>query len=554
VGDARSLLPAALEIHSMYRRSPLSRPVPDWADICRPHPGERHLILLGLLLVLVTVALVGGCGGPGDESSPPAAGTSLQGVPLKLLVVGDPQLATAAERLRGEWSAQTGAGFEVAECSAADLLGAGKIEADAVVAPCWALAPLAERQKVAPVPREILAEKSGPWPGIIETLRTRQAVWDGTVHGVPFGSPVMTCYYRADLLKKLGRRPPESWAEYGELAGLLADRDKLGAGVEADSGSQGARPGEQSHFRGDHASRGARRKNGGSPLWCGAIEPLAEGWAGLTLLARAAPAAKHRDNFADLFDPDTMKSLVAGEPFVRALEQLVAASRHGPEEPWRYDPAAARAAFWAGECGMALTWPTGAKQQGLPKTVAPGSEVGFVELPGSHDVYNVATGQWDTRGPESDTRVTLLGVSGRLGLVPAGSGNRQAAFQLLFWLSGEDLSPRFCTASPGTTLFRESHLKKPGPWVESPVDEAAADQYAATLDAALRREHFVFALWIPGRERYLAAMDEAVLAAVRGKSEPAEALQQAAAEWDAVTSQLGVEGQKRAYRRCLGLD
>ena len=47
------------------------------------------------------------------------------------------------------------------------------------------------------------------------------------------------------------------------------------------------------------------------------------------------------------------------------------------------DPDAARAAFWAGQCGMALTWPTGAKQEGLPKDPPPGCEVGFLELFGN---------------------------------------------------------------------------------------------------------------------------------------------------------------------------
>ena len=96
--------------------------------------------------------------------------------------------------------------------------------------------------------------------------------------------------------------------------------------------------------------------------WCGTIEPLAPGWAGLVLLARAAPYAKHRDNYSTLFNIDTMEPLVAGPPFVQALEELVAAAKFGPPDPFRYDPAAARAAFWKGQCGMTLTWPTAAEQ------------------------------------------------------------------------------------------------------------------------------------------------------------------------------------------------
>ena len=40
-------------------------------------------------------------------------------------------------------------------------------------------------------------------------VRSREIVWGSDVLAIPFGSPVLTCYYRVDLLEKLGRRPPE---------------------------------------------------------------------------------------------------------------------------------------------------------------------------------------------------------------------------------------------------------------------------------------------------------------------------------------------------------
>ena len=119
-----------------------------------------------------------------------------------------------------------------------------------------------------------------------------------------------------------------------------------------------------------NAGEGQANKNSPRPLgegqgvraWCGTIEPLAPGWAGDVLLARAAAYAKHRDNFSTLFDIETMEPLVAGPPFVQALEELVAAAKLGPADPLHYDPAAVRAAFWSGQCGMALTWPTAAQE------------------------------------------------------------------------------------------------------------------------------------------------------------------------------------------------
>jgi ABC-type glycerol-3-phosphate transport system substrate-binding protein len=80
------------------------------------------------------------------------------------------------------------------------------------------------------------------------------------------------------------------------------------------------------------------------------------------LLARAAAYAKHRDNYSALFNIETMEPLVAGPPFVQALEELVATAKSGPADPFHYDPSKARAAFWRGECGIMLSWPTAADQ------------------------------------------------------------------------------------------------------------------------------------------------------------------------------------------------
>jgi len=305
--------------------------------------------------------------------------------------------------------------------------------------------------------------------------------------------------------------------------------------------------------------------------WCGTIEPLAPGWAGLVLLARAAPYAKHRDNFSALFDIETMEPLVSGPPFVQALEDLVAAAKLGPRDPLRFDPASARAAFWNGQCGMALTWPTAAEERGferelaasaasknskstkIPAKLDPSIRVGFAELPGSRRVFNLANHLWDQRADDEDTRVPLLAIAGRLGVVGKKSANADATFQLLLWLSGSQMSPQVSAASPATTLFRQSNLKSPGQWVEKPVPATAAVQYADATEAALRHEQWLGALRLPGRAEYLTALDDAVAAAVRGDKTPLDALLEADAKWQQITERLGLKRQKAAYRHSLGL-
>ena len=73
----------------------------------------------------------------------------------------------------------------------------------------------------------------------------------------------------------------------------------------------------------DRAQSGSAAASDERPF-SGVLEPLGPGWAGVVLLARAASYAKHPDNYSTLFDINTMEPLIAGEPFVRALEELLA--------------------------------------------------------------------------------------------------------------------------------------------------------------------------------------------------------------------------------------
>jgi multiple sugar transport system substrate-binding protein len=451
----------------------------------------------------------------------------LAGAKLRLVVVADPAMASIVRQLQGEWNAQTGAEVDVEEATEKTLASGDSLPGDAVLCPSHLLGPWAERRLVAPVPDKLLRAGASNWPEIFEQVRIHTATWRGDPVTVPFGSPVLICYYRADLLEKLGRQPPRTWAEYQELAELL-NRQQDGKSPLA-----------------------ASQKPLFAPLH-GAIEPLGPGWAGLTLLARAAAYAKHRDNDSTLFDVTTMEPLVAGPPFVRALTELAAAAKLGPAEQLQYDPAAVRAAFWQGRCGMAITWPSAAGETPVPGD--PSFRVGFAELPGSLEVYHIGNKTWEAR-PDQDLRVPLVGASGRMGVVPVGSEQQEAAFHLLFWLSGQQ-SGRVCAASPMTTLFRQSQVKSPRDWVEKPVPTATATAYAVLTERTLRRSQAVGALAIPGRAEYLAALDEAVREIVigRGNQSPADALARAARTWGEITKRLGVERQKTAYLRSLGLE
>ena len=480
------------------------------------------------------LALVG-CGsqpsGAGGGGAATAKALPFQDLRLRLVVAGDAPLAEAIGRLKAEWRATTGAELEIETLSEADLLEGNIPQTDAVIYPAYDLGVLVEGDRLRPLPDRELSNADVAWEEIFEADKTHDAGWASTTYAFPFGSPTMVCCYRKDLFEKLDQKPPQTWAEYQKVAALLADREKLGdAAPDADA------------------------------PWSATMEPLAKNWAGLTLLARAAAYAKHRNHYSTLFDMESMEPLIAGPPFVRALDELKAANEYMPAEGPETSPKNVHEAFLAGHCGMALTWmsPAFAENQSKMSESSSGKsakefDLGFTVLPGSEHVFNPKTNRWEARRGDEVSHVTLVGASGRLGSVMKTSSQPEAAFKLLGWLSGPQWSERVSTATGQATLFRRSQLKSAQQWVDSRIDAPAAIEYAETVEQALGSADFFGAPRLAGRERYLAALDEAVRVVLAGEATSQAALDAAADEWRMVTADLGLDDERAAYRRSLGL-
>jgi multiple sugar transport system substrate-binding protein len=452
-------------------------------------------------------------------------------VQLKLLVVDDDAMATAINSLKGEWSAETGGGLEIRTATSAELANSKSLAEDAVIYPASALGALAERELIEALPETAPSDLA--WSDLFESLQLREAMWGGKRYAVPFGSPVFVLWYRPDLLKQVHRlEPPKTWTEYQQLAQLLSDRANLG---------EAAPPADVP--------------------WTGALEPHAAGWGGRLLLARAAAYALHRDSYSTYFSIDKLRPLIASEPFSRALTELVATSKLAPKDIATVDPAQARREFLAGHAAMVLSWPSSADRASTPTdkaaTEATSGEtpkLEFAELPGSEMVFNRPNKRWDRRGQGEDPRQTLLGLAGRLGSISAASSYPAESFRLLAWLSNT-WGVRVSAASSYTTLARGSQLAKPELWVDAGIDVSAARQYAKVLESSLSRPRTtLLAPRILGESDYMAALDEAVRAAVEDGVRPEKALEQAAAQWDEITQRVGLDAQRAAYRRSLGLE
>ncbi|MBX7169134.1 MAG: extracellular solute-binding protein [Pirellulales bacterium] len=469
-------------------------------------------------MALFAVGL-GGCNAPtSDQPATPQAGEA-----VRLLVLDNPPLATELAALAGQWKATTGAELTVVEANGAEAVAdKGWPQADAVIFPIHALATLAEEQRIVPLDAQLLRSPGLAWNDNFDLLRLREATWGEQPYAVPLGSATLVLFYRADLLRHLGRNPPTTWNEYADLARLLDDRANLG---------ELAPP----HDR----------------PWNGVAEPLAPNWAASTLLARAAAYARHPENYSALFDIATLEPLVGGKPFVRALDELREAGVWGPENCDGLTPDEVRRAFWAGECGMALTWssPADPKLAGLAPV-----EAGVAELPGATEAYDNGQSQWEPRSEEAGIRVPLLGFAGRMGGIVADAKNPVGAGLLLSALATQPWAAGVWQRQPDATLWRRSQVAQADRWVEPAGGTGFGAQYAAAIQATLERSDSLAALSLPGRSQYWQLLDDAVRASLKDDKPAENRLKSVAEKWREISQTLGTDRQLRAYRRSLGLE
>lgn len=494
-------------------------------------PDSRPLrYLAASLLTAALVAAQGGCFGTGQPAEDPSDGAEarLPTEPIRLLVIDD---APLAETINREWLAHAESPLQIEQKSieqfaAEHLQGAAPLEADAVVYPAGLIGELAERDFIDPLPEGAVESADLDRPDLLALFRLHETNWGERMMGVPLGSPQLLLMYRADLLEQLGAQPPATWDEYQQLAERLSDRAQLGEAV-ADDGP-----------------------------WHAAVEPLAGGWAGQMLLARAAPYTRRRNRYSTLFDYLSMKPYIDQEPFVRALEELAAAAKFGPDDAAKMTPHDARRELLGGRAAMAVCWPTRAIAAGDEAPLEPVRfPVKFVELPGSAEVFDFH-GAWQRRTDDEDHRVPLLSVAGRMASVVKGSPRAHTAGRVLAWLSSNkgNAAHEISPASPATSLYRSSQLKNPAIWIDEALDAGAADSYREVVTKTHLRTTPLFSVRIAGRAMYLAALDKAVHEVLSGEKQADAALAESAARWEEITDEIGRDAQRDAYQRSVGIE
>ena len=423
-------------------------------------------------------------------------------------------LADAWQVAAAEWEVSTGAQSSIQEVPVSSQ-GRPPESADLAVMPLAELATLLDAGWLATIDDRspVFAQTQDLLPG----LRRAISQSGGRSAGLPLASPVLACYYRADLLEAAGKSPPASWTEYRQLVETL-------------------------------------------PEWApglSAVEPWSEEFRSTMFLARSVSAALHPDNFSLYLDVESGEVLIDKPPFVAALDDASALLQQLDPRSLELSPVDCVNELLAGRAALAIGAPEALfplRQRTADAQQNDSIRVGVAPLPGAERVYHVQTGDW--RAPTNGTavqRVTLIGFDGLIVCAAAGREPlvRTSAWGLWNTLDSPDLvvgerpwSSAVVSPSRLTDVLRQP---LPGFGVESwrAHVQAAAD--------SLNLNRTVLDLPLPERDRFRTILTDHVSQALAQEATAAEALAAVRGEWEQLIDELGRRRVVNIYRLSSGL-
>ncbi|WP_371744847.1 sugar ABC transporter substrate-binding protein [Nordella sp. HKS 07] len=289
----------------------------------------------------------------------------------------------------------------------------------------------------------------------------------------------------------------------------------------------------------------------------GYLDP-AKGWGGFGfyfLESRATAYAKHPDDKAWLFDVDTMKPRVNNPAFVRAIQDVIDALPSEPADQLNADPGTtAFQQFLAGTGSMLAWWGDVGSMAKTSDGSVIGDTVAFSILPGSDDVYNAKTGQWDklASGPNFAPNMAYIGwgvyVMARVDSDPV---KQKAAWSAAAHLGGKDLSLWTAAYPSGFQPYRNSHFNVPE-WVAAGYDEAFISSYLKSQSDSYNHPNAAIEPRIPGIFQYYSVAEDELAKVYAGGATAQQGADAIAAAWEKITDQIGREKQIELYKGSFG--
>lgn len=489
---------------------------------------------LSLLLVLSLLVLSLAAAVPAASPAKP-----FEGVTVNVITFTGPQIAEPLQRRGPDFGKLTGAKINVITVPFSDLYQ--KILTDLatrtnsfqafVFAPQW-MADYVTPGYLEDLTNRIAADKALQWNDIGTFFRDFSATYGGKIYTVPLDGDFQMVYYRTDLLKQAGLKPPETWDDYLKIAQTFHKKDLNGDGKP------------------DFGSCIAKKRNAQS-YWM--VWSVAAGF----LQAKGTSEGS-------FFDVDTMKPLVNNEAFAEALRVYVETGKYAPPDELNWDVGDSRSGFVTGRCALSIDWGDIGTLAIDPKTSKVQDKVGAVVLPGTKRVLDRKTGKlaacttatcpFAVNGVNHAPFAAFGGWSGAINKA-APAKVKDAAYAFLSYMSQPAQANVDVTIGiTGFNPYRTSQFKDTKLWVKAGMSEAAARNYLGAIEASLRSPNMVLDLRIPQNQRYQqVVLDTAISKLLAGQITIQQAMKEIFDGWEAITNELGRDAQLKAYRATLGV-
>ena len=378
-----------------------------------------------------------------------------------------------------------------------------------------------------PMPAEVKDAPEYAYDDIMPYLHGPTRTWDGETYGATIDGDMHHFNYRKDVFVSEDLRA--EWAsnggegEYGPPT-TWQQVQQYGAFFEGKTDPDGM------------------------PTY-GHLDPLARsgGLGTYFVVSRASSYAKHPDDPAFFFDPETMKPKINSPAFVRALDDMIAMVPFAPPDQQNADLHKTLGDFLAGTGTSAHWWADiGGNEYASDQSIVQ-DKVGFSILPGSPDVYNYASGEWDTiEGNNFAPYLAFLGWGLYVTKAAETRKASEAAWDLVKHLSSKDISLWMNIYPSGMNPSRKSHFN-PADWTIAGYPEADAKQYLDSISQSYDHPNRIVDLRIPGQGAYWIAAEDEWTRAVSGDISSQEALDNAVAKWDEITDRLDRAKQQELY-------
>ena len=290
----------------------------------------------------------------------------------------------------------------------------------------------------------------------------------------------------------------------------------------------------------------------------GFLDPL-KGWGGFGfyfLEDRASAYAKHPDDPAWLFDPDTMKPRVNNPAWVQAIQDVMDTMPVLPPDQINADPGTtAFQQFLAGTGAMICWWGDVGSSARTSDGSVVGDVVGFSINPGSDRVYNARTAAWETPAtPNFAPNMAYLGwgvyVTSR---VTADEKKRKAAWSAAAHLGGKDIALWMAAYPSGFQPYRNSQFNY-DEWEAAGYDRAFIEDYLGSNLDSYNHPNAAIEPRIPGIFQYYSVAEDELAKGFGGTYKSAqETADTIAAAWEKITDQIGRDSQIALYKASLGM-